>query len=83
LHQAPIIARPININEIEGILVPVSRKFIQSLICVGDYYIFATQIDAFIRNDSEVDPCALDTINVAYPVAPIAKVLQKSFKRTT
>ena len=44
---------------------------------------FVTQVDAFLRNESSLDPCAINTYTMTYPGTPVAKILQKSFKKTT
>jgi hypothetical protein len=44
--------------------------------------LFVTQVGAFIRNDPNINLCVIDTKLMAYSQTPIAKILQKSYKRT-
>jgi hypothetical protein len=78
-----LITKPVNIDSISDAITSTCSKFIESIIYFEDDWVFVTQLDAFVRNDPDIDPCALDTKLVGYPETPVAKVLSKSYKRST
>jgi hypothetical protein len=84
LDEVLLIYRPVNINAIEQeLIIPVARKSIESIFQIGGYFFLITQLDVFIRNDLEIDPCAINTTNISYLAAPTVRILQRSYKRNT
>ncbi|GAA5812882.1 hypothetical protein MFLAVUS_006341 [Mucor flavus] len=81
--QVCFASRPFQLEIINNLITVTATKFIKSVISFDDNWIFVTQLDAFIRNDRDTDPCAIDTDLMTYPETPIVKIVQKSYKRTT
>lgn len=52
-------------SSINNIILSAASKFIEYVSCFGDNYLLVTQLDAFLRNDVDVDNCALDTMRMA------------------
>lgn len=78
-----IYQKPTYMEFVTSQIQSTANNLIESVICFSDLFILVTQVDVFIRNDVEVDPCATETYSMSYPGSPVAKVLQKSFKRVT
>lgn len=68
---------------INNTIASVVSTFIESIICFNDYWLLVTQIDAFVRNDTYIDPCAIVTTVMTYSKLPTAKISEKSYKRST
>ncbi|KAG1464952.1 hypothetical protein G6F56_004979 [Rhizopus delemar] len=78
-----LLNKPIDIASIDNVIISAGRKFIESIVCFKDNWFFITQVDAFVRNAPDIDPCALDTKLIDYPETPAARIIQKSYKRST
>ncbi|KAI7900363.1 uncharacterized protein BX663DRAFT_554248 [Cokeromyces recurvatus] len=83
LDLSCLLTKPIDIASIDNIIIPAGIKFIESIVCFRDNWLFITQVDAFVRNDLDIDPCAMDTKLINYPETPVARIIQKSYKRRT